>query len=82
LSKLPDEALTGERRTAHEGTKRCLGALPQFEDVGGAVFAFARLVEPCGDGFDAAKRRHRRLLVPVHLTIRRSPASALPRMKL
>ena len=63
--------------------KRVLHRVPAFDEIGGEVFGAAIAIEPGnrsarrvepGARFASFRRTHR--------TIRRSPATALPRMKL
>ena len=92
LANLADERLPRERRRSDERAERRLRRLPPLDDVGREIFWITgevettdgrpRLVER-GEGGPLLRCCHNGgLLVAAYLTMRRSPASALPRMKL
>jgi len=83
LPRFADERLPGQNRGAYERTKRGFHRAPRFDQVGGEIFGAMRSVE---SGHRGARRVELEARAPLclgrHRTIRRSPATALPRMKL
>src|SRR6185312_6793434 len=83
LARFADQRLTGERGAAHEHAERGFDRAPQLDQISGKVFRVAAGVEPGRSGARRIECRARPSLSRgAHRTIRRSPATALPRMKL
>jgi hypothetical protein len=83
LARLANQRLTRENGASDERPERGFHRAPGLEQVGGDIFRAATSVQP---GHRGARRVELEARTPLcrggHFTIRRSPATALPRMKL
>src|SRR6185437_3791878 len=83
LARFANERLAGERRGADERAKARFRRHPQLDQIGRQIFRSARRVQTPQRGARGVECTARAPLCGrAHFTIRSSPATALPRMKL